>query len=283
MNLPELLKHNREIRDMMLQDISIDNKYKLLYDEVPFGYIYCIENKKNGKKYIGSTYSYYSSNDDILPRLNKRLSHYLYEYNKLRNSTRSIKYVSRPIIRAMVDDDIENFIMYPLAETTKQNHFKAEDYFIQKYNTIKNGYNVHKKARGNPIGRNMTVKDKLLRSDPIIAIHLNHKKIIFSDSMKLLADYLNTSKDIIKNNNRQGRVYKGWYIFYIDADKRNYVFNYYVLQNNLGIQKRGNPRYHSESSKKFYSELISKVSLYLKNPQGELFSDFQILDPLEYK
>ena len=282
---PELLKRNKELLNSFLIERPIAKEYKLPPYETLFGFIYCIENKHSGKKYIGSVYSGWTDVKNPHPynSLRKRASHYIYEYNSAMKQITSANKTNRPIIQSLCKDGFENFIMYPIAETSNKNHTDAEKYFIAKFNTIDNGYNG---MQGNSWyshrGRRLTKRDKILRSDPVIAVNINNKEILFSDSMKLLGDFLDTSKDIIKNNNRSGRSHQGWFIFYINNEKRNHILNHYVLENNLGIQKRGNPRYHSEKSKQFYSELVNNISSYIKDPKSEMFSDYVKLDKLEY-
>lgn len=277
---------NKEMMKGFLVNREIPKEYRLDDDIIPFGYIYCIENIKNNNKYIGSTYSIWTgSRPSVMSQLGKRASHYLYEYNsaiKMISSNKDvpIKY-NRPIIAAMVQDGFENFIMYPIAETTREVHIAAEQFFINKYNTIENGYNLVKAVSlpGYSLShRNMTANEKQIRSENIICINNNEKKIIFSDSMKLFADYMNSSKDMIKNCNRMGRPYKGWFVFYIDNEKRLYVLNNNVLGDKMLNVKR------SESSKDFYKTLYGMITLYLKNLNNkEYFPDFTILPPLEYK
>ena len=277
---------NKEMMKGFLVNSEIPKEYRLDDDIIPFGYIYCIENIKNNNKYIGSTYSIWTgSRPSVMSQLGKRASHYLYEYNsaiKMISSNKDvpIKY-NRPIIAAMVQDGFENFIMYPIAETTREVHIAAEQFFINKYNTIENGYNLVKAVSlpGYSLShRNMTANEKQIRSENIICINNNEKKIIFSDSMKLFADYMNTGKDMIKNCNRMGRPYKGWFVFYIDNEKRLYVLNNNVLGDKMLNVKR------SESSKDFYKTLYGMITLYLKNLNNkEYFPDFTILPPLEYK
>ena len=284
---PELLSQNRKLLNGFLVDRTIPLEHSLPDYEVPFGYIYCIENKINGKKYIGACYSTYTGiYKDPHPynQLRKRASNYIYEYNTAMNATSSIRKTYRPIIKALQEEGFENFIIYPIAETRSSNHKVAEKYFIDKFDSVAIGYNVPfggawKKHKG----RVLTTKDKLARSEEIIGVNLNLQQLVLADSMKLLADYLDTSKDIIKNNARSGRTHKGWFIFYTDDSKRNYILNHYVLGDNLGIQKRGTSRNHSDKSKQFYSDLTKNISEYINNSQSELFSDFQLLDPLRYE
>ena len=125
---------NRKIVAAFLDIRPIPSDYQLPKHLPLFGYVYCIENLLTGKKYIGSCYSKWV--DVKFPQmhiqLKKRASNYLYEYNRLRKNPDSTGVLARPIISAMVNDGIENFIMYPLAETTKESHWKSEEYFINK-------------------------------------------------------------------------------------------------------------------------------------------------------
>ena len=138
----ELLERNKEIKRNFLVDREIESRYRAPIGKF-YGYIYCIENKKNGKKYIGSTYSTWVGVEtpDPMAAMMKRASGYIYEYNTALKSSPSVRKVLRPIMQAMVDDGIENFIMYPLAETTQKTHTQQENEWIDRFDTIENGYN----------------------------------------------------------------------------------------------------------------------------------------------
>jgi hypothetical protein len=182
----------------------------------------------------------------------------------------------------MVQDGFENFRMYPIAETTRDTHYDAERYFIDIFNSIENGYNINKvkpSTKFKTIGTIHDAQNKRLRSEPVLCINLNKEEIIFSDSMKLFADYMNSSKDMIKNCVRAGRAYKGWFIFYIDNNKRELILYKHVLGDNLSKNYT-----HSEKSKAFYKDLCLTISSYLKSPnKNEFFPNFKILDSLIYK
>lgn len=274
------LDTNRALISKFLQDIPIQKKY---LEKEPFGYIYCIENKKTKMKYIGSTYSRMIGNAKPIPytQLRKRASNYLYEYKCVLNNKSSAKQYSRPIIKAMCEDGFENFIMYPLAETRRSNHAEMEKMFMRTFDTLNNGYNVNPAgANMNKSGTKLMAKDKLLRSEGIVAINPNRKEIIFSESMKLFGDYLNSSKDMIKNSNRKGRPYRGWFIFYIDRNKRSFVLEHNVLN------EEGKPKNeaHSEKAKAHYKELCETVGRYLESPNAnEYFIGFTVLPMLAYK
>lgn len=271
---------NKQLLQKFLINSKIDDKYTENY---PFGYIYCIENINSHKKYIGSVYSVMIGNNKPIPytQLRKRASNYLYEYNRVLKDKTTAKQFLRPIILAMIDEGFNNFIMYPIAETNKNNHTNMEKFFIKFYNTINNGYNVNPAgANMNKIGTKLMAKDKLLRSEGIIAINPIRKELIFSDSMKLFGDYMESSKDMIKNSNRKGRPYKGWFIFYINDEKRHFVlYNNVINDTYVPVNER-----HSEKAKLFYKELVSIVDLYLRDfAKSDYFPNFTILNPLHYK
>jgi len=281
-----ILEKNKQMLQSFLIDKKIDKSYKLDDQAIPFGFIYCIENINNKKKYIGSVYSVWVANQRPLAytQLRKRASNYLYEYNCAMDTTKNTATKqNRPVIQAMVDDGFENFIMYPIAETTRDTHIAAENYFINTLDTIASGYNVIKASSSfrkdnNPIGKKLSAEDKKARSEAILCINMNDKKLLMSDSMKLFGDYMGSSKDMIKNCNRMGRPYKGWFIFYIDPDKRAYILDNNVLGDKMLNVKR------SDKSKNFYKTLYGIVTLYLRsNANKEFFPEFEILTPLEYK
>ena len=272
------LLDNRRILNSFIDFREIDKQYKLPPHIPRFGYIYCIENKKTGKKYIGSSYSTWSyvKNPSIWNQLKKRASNYIYDYNCLKKSVKETGVVSgRPIIVALYEEGIENFIMYPLAETTKEFHSSAEEYFIKKYDTIKSGYNFqsvngkyHRFA--NHYGYSHTEESKKNRSTEIISINPYIKKIIISDSMKLFGDYMNSSKDMVKNTVRKCRPYKGWYCFYTDYEKRNYIIQTNVLGDGLPRGHRHSPE--SAETSVNYHKMITN---YLKNKDESIFHGYK--------
>jgi hypothetical protein len=90
------------------------------------GYVYCITNNINGKKYIGKT---------EYADVNKRLKQHFGEYKKERCK-------NRPLYRAINKYGKENFCLSVLSENLSGDELcKKEIELIYKFNTIKKGYN----------------------------------------------------------------------------------------------------------------------------------------------
>lgn len=87
--------------------------------------VYCFENLINGKKYIGE-----SENIKI------RYRHHMYAYKNMNdNNYYSLLYTD------MRKFGVDNFHFYILENCDKSELLNRESYYIEKYNTIKNGYN----------------------------------------------------------------------------------------------------------------------------------------------
>ena len=87
------------------------------------GYIYLIENKINGKKYVGKTYN----------SIEHRWKEHLRDFHKERNR-------KRPLYKAMMKYGLENFTISELEYC--ENCEEREKYWINHYNTYHNGYNA---------------------------------------------------------------------------------------------------------------------------------------------
>lgn len=282
---PELLEHNAILRARFFEVREIPQEYRISQFERLHGFIYCIENKTNGKKYIGCCYSLYTDvkNPDYYSSLRKRANDYIYEYNRAMRTMPSVIPTLRSIVQAMVQEGIENFVMYPIAETTSTTHKLAENFFIEKFDTINSGYNRMSSGinLNGKRGRIQSEREKLAKSDPILAVHLNNRQLVYADSMKLFGDFLGTSKDMIKNNARSGRSYKGWFIFYIDQDKRKDILTM-VMEDRLTAPGDKCNRNHSEKSKAHYLDLYKVVSNYISHETGGMFEGFERLPDIVY-
>jgi len=88
-------------------------------------YIYKITNNINGKIYIGKT----------LYSIEKRWSEHFNDCTRRKNE-------NRPLYRAMIKYGIENFQIEKLEECSEQEVNEREQYWIEKLNSFKYGYNA---------------------------------------------------------------------------------------------------------------------------------------------
>ena len=170
--------------------------------------VYCIENLKNGKRYIGKTVN-------ILNRAN----HYIKAYRSPEKYTSE----NRPIQLAISSEGIENFRMYPVYVAKDREELGRMEYeFIIQWNLTnpKYGYNVVKSIDAiNKLGKgghSHTIDSKITRSKLVACINPKTKEFFVSIGMKLFGDYIDTSKDIVKNNAKRGSKVFGFYVIYLN-------------------------------------------------------------------
>lgn len=95
------------------------------------GYIYCIENKLNHKKYIGQTRT------PLEVRWNKH--------------KRKASLGEKGIAGALAKYGIENFNFYKILECDVDDLDEMEKYYIKKYDTFNSGYNLTLGGQGSQI------------------------------------------------------------------------------------------------------------------------------------
>lgn len=179
-----------------------------------FGIVYVIRNLDDGKLYIGSTINY-----------QRRVSEYI-RISQLTDSN----LVCRSIEKSIISLGINHFKMSPLKYCTSEIDLAYwELYYIRKYNTlVPNGYNesfnttarsiFRGTKRKYPTGIKPSADNRRKRSRPIIAISLEDKRCIFSDSIKLLADVVyDCDRSILSNYATLGKPIYSTYFIYLET------------------------------------------------------------------
>lgn len=137
------------------------------------GFIYCITNQINGKQYIGKTvYSVKSRFKEHCKAKNKRIAEH------------------RPLYSAMNKYGIENFSIEQLLECDNSELSYYEEYYIEKLDTYKNGYNATKGGDGKI----------LFDYDKIIEIYTT-QNISMRETAKICGCCEDTVRDIMNNHN----------------------------------------------------------------------------------
>lgn len=130
------------------------------------GYIYCITNLINNKKYVGKT----------IYSIDKRWRQHI---NDSKKNTCEL----RPLYKAMNKYGIDNFTIKELEQCDDQLLSIKEQYWIDKYNTYQNGYNATLGGDGK--------------------IYLDYNKIIQTyqeiQNISKVADIIGCSRDAVRN------------------------------------------------------------------------------------
>ena len=180
--------------------------------------IYKITNLINGKVYIGQTRDF-----------RKRVGTYLSE----------LKYSNRLISQAIKEYGSDNFTIEIVTLCKIHQLDKLERYYINQYRSNDRDYGYNDL----PSPTSRSVEDMLLESNRKRSAHIGLKEsnntkrnksnkifiirddtIIISDSAKLYGDYINATKDQIKNYIRYPLCKDGFYLFYVSENKRNNIY-----------------------------------------------------------
>lgn len=185
--------------------------------------IYKIQNKINGKIYIGQT-------TDFHRRVN--------EYRTRKAST--YKGYNYKIMKTIESEGFDNFTIDFIYECQKEDLDKFEMFYINKYKSFEPefGYNsfhidengkltinqdTRDKMKISHIGLTETANTKRKKSNKIIALDERYGFLIIADSAKLFGDILGVTKDIIKNKLRLPAMINGYRLYYYDKNKRNEI------------------------------------------------------------
>lgn len=124
--------------------------------------VYCIENKINGKKYVGIT------KGDILRRFKRHKEVAKYKDKK------------QHLHKAMLKHGIDNFVIYQIDETDNiEMLYEKEKFWIKKLDTKNNGYNETDGGEGS-FGRILSeeTKRKISKSHSGKTLKKEHKEAI---------------------------------------------------------------------------------------------------------
>ncbi|WP_304576686.1 GIY-YIG nuclease family protein [Romboutsia ilealis] len=187
-----------------------------------YGIIYKITDKENGKVYIGQTTDY-----------KRRIRDYKYSPSKIK----CYGYDNcNTITKMFYDKGFNNFKFNVIdAGDSPEELVDLENYWINYYNSIEEGYNDYKatiqykmseisksklrRQAGNFRHKAETIKKK---SIPIIA----YKDGVFKryPSAKLFAEIHNTERTYVSRATKHGKTVLGYNIFYCDKNLREEVY-----------------------------------------------------------
>ena len=239
--------------------------------------IYKIQNMKTGKIYIGES-------ADVLKRFRK---HIICLNNKKHNN-----YKLQSDFNLYNADSFNFYILYELPDdATKESRVAYEDYFIERYNSIEEGYNIQKTIDCNLYDMNRE-KALEIRKGLTDLVELNI--------------YCCSAKDDIINTAKLNRAFKNTYdySFYINtckstltnclAEIQNRGYTIYVSSNDLaklfresGFYEKVNNNYiiADKCKKSFYAEFDEQAGyssvLLTEFGKEALFKLLTLIDALD--
>lgn len=177
--------------------------------------IYKITNLNDGKIYIGQTLDF-----------RKRVSAYHHINPKI--------HPNRSIVKAINAEGSDNFSIEIIQRCEPEQLNALEKKYIEFYkasnhkygyndnNGLKKSYNLNasKNKSISHTGIKESEDTKRKKSNTIIAICPETYTVIIADSGKLFGDYIGKGKDYIKNCLRQPSSVNGYFLYYMDYEKR---------------------------------------------------------------
>lgn len=195
--------------------------------------IYCIRNLINGKRYIGQSI-------DICKR-------WIFHKWELNNNC----HVNSHLQRAWNKYGEENFEFIIIELCTQEELNQKEIFWIEKFDSHKNGYNLNDGGDGN-LRKEWTDEQIECISNPIFQIDLDGNVIKRWPSTNSAAKELNinarqiwncVNKHISKSTNKNGERYlrttktAGGYIWVYERDIGNFDINYYMSTKSIPVRQ----------------------------------------------
>ena len=259
------LEKTREARDNFLK-LNYSPNFNLPTDYKKKYFIYLIKNLENNKLYVGKC-------RNIFDRAN----------NYIWMATDPERRDNRPTIRALRSHGIDKFVMFPIETCdTKDMAGIREHHYMIAYNTIDraNGYNIMtnidtRSSVAGQVGHEHSIETKIKKGKPVLCINPETKIAFIAVGMKIFADYMNTSKDLIKNCARRPCMYKGYYIIYLNDYDRDEILQKAIKREDA--QRKKFAKYVEQygeaplSKLPAYIEMINYVDRFMDNPSSEFF------------
>ena len=221
-----MIEKNKLKEDLLF----IPKRFKKYLKKDNIIWVYEIINYKDNRIYVGKT-------TDI----NRRAMNYVNEYLK--------GDVSRKLSAGFQELGLCNFMMFPIEVATNEISAEIkEKYYIDLYDSIKNGFNAINNSASSYKNRKrpsvpQTLYSKMIKSKLVACIDTANKAIVFSTGLKLFGDFIDRSKDEVKSAAKRETRLNGYFIYYmnyndftkqlIDAEskiKKNTTYADYRLQ-----------------------------------------------------
>ena len=259
------MEKTKEARDNFLK-LSYSPNFIFPADYKKKYFIYIIKNLENNKLYVGKCRNIYD-----------RANNYIW------HATNKDYHDFRPIVKALQSFGIDKFVMFPI-ETCDNKEIAGirEQFYIQALNTTDRsiGYNVLtnidiKDSVAGQLGHAHSIETKIKKGKPVMCINPETKIAFLAVGMKIFADYMNTSKDLIKNCARKPCMYKGYYIIYLNDTDRDEILQKAIKREEaqrVKFSKYVETFGEAPLSKlPTYIEMVQCVERFMDNPSKEFF------------
>lgn len=218
--------------------------------------VYVIMNKFNHKLYVGKC-----------KNLTDRASLYIRTF--LSNNA---KYNMRPIAKAIQEEGILSFLMFPVARyKSNWDACVAEVELIRKLNTTNPevGYNAHDHFDFHPMQVPHTyshsIDTKIVKGKLMLCIHPELMVVYVAVGMKIFGDLVGANKDIVKNCAKRPCKCRGFHVYYLNKEDREAMYE--IRQNRKVFNdSRG-------ESNTQYCELYEYVNKFAESPDPKIFTD----------